>query len=130
MESCFLFLVQQDSPKSTAKVRSYVASQGFTFPVVLDPNGQLLQKFNGQALPYSIMLDGNRNGNSPQTEEICLNARRGPCTPALKSIKEGIPRPGSRSYSRIFLTSRNNFFAYGCSDFADANWCFPSPKPL
>ncbi len=49
--------INQDSPKSIAKVRSYVASQGFTFPVVLDPNGQLLQKFNGQTLPYSVMLD-------------------------------------------------------------------------
>jgi hypothetical protein len=38
-------------------VRSYVAAQAFTFPVALDPNGQLLQKFNGQAIPYSVFLD-------------------------------------------------------------------------
>lgn len=29
--------INQDSPKSFAKVRSYVAAQGFTFPVGLDP---------------------------------------------------------------------------------------------
>jgi peroxiredoxin len=49
--------VNQDNPKSLAKVRSYVAAQAFTFPVTLDPNGQLLQKFNGQAIPYSVFLD-------------------------------------------------------------------------
>ena len=52
-----LVAINQDSPKSVSKVRSYVASQRYTFPVVLDPNGQLLQRFNGQAIPYSVMLD-------------------------------------------------------------------------
>jgi peroxiredoxin len=52
-----LVAINQDTPKSVSKVRSYVASQRFTFPVVLDPNGQLLQRFNGQVLPYSVILD-------------------------------------------------------------------------
>jgi len=38
-------------------VRSYVASQSFTFLVALDPNGQLLQRINGQAIPHSVFLD-------------------------------------------------------------------------
>jgi len=49
--------INQDTPRSLAKVRSYVASQSFTFPVALDPNGQLLQRFNGQAIPHSVFLD-------------------------------------------------------------------------
>lgn len=49
--------INQDSPKSFAKVRSYVAAQGFTFPVGLDPNGQHIQRFNGQTIPYSVLLD-------------------------------------------------------------------------
>ena len=49
--------INQDTPRSVAKVRSYIGSQQFTFPVVLDPNGQLLQRFNGQVIPYSVMLD-------------------------------------------------------------------------
>jgi cytochrome c biogenesis protein CcmG, thiol:disulfide interchange protein DsbE len=49
--------VNQDNSRSMAKVRSYVASQSFTFAVGLDPNGQLLQEFNGQAIPYSVFLD-------------------------------------------------------------------------
>ncbi|MGB2957624.1 MAG: TlpA disulfide reductase family protein [Bacteroidota bacterium] len=52
-----LVAINQDSPKSVSKVRSYVASQRYTFPVILDPNGQLLQRFNGQAIPFSVMLD-------------------------------------------------------------------------
>jgi len=49
--------VNQDNSRSIAKVGSYVASQSFTFAVGIDPNGQLLQKFNGQAIPYSVFLD-------------------------------------------------------------------------
>lgn len=49
--------INQDSPKSFAKVRSYVAAQGFTFPVGLDPNGQHFQRFNGQTIPYSVLVD-------------------------------------------------------------------------
>lgn len=49
--------INQDSPKSFAKVRSYVAAQGFTFPVGLDPNGQHIQRFNGQTIPYSVLVD-------------------------------------------------------------------------
>jgi peroxiredoxin len=56
-EGFSLVAINQDTPRSVSKVRSYVAAQRFTFPVVLDPNGQLLQQFNGQVLPYSVMLD-------------------------------------------------------------------------
>ena len=49
--------INQDTPRSLAKVRSYAAAQSYTFPVVLDPNGQLLQQFNGQAIPYSVFID-------------------------------------------------------------------------
>jgi cytochrome c biogenesis protein CcmG, thiol:disulfide interchange protein DsbE len=51
--------INQDSPRSVSKVKSYVSSQKISFPVVLDPNYQLLQKFNGQSIPYSLLLDSN-----------------------------------------------------------------------
>lgn len=51
--------VNQDSPKSLAKVRSYVNSQNYPFPIILDPNMQIFQAFNGQHLPFSILLDGS-----------------------------------------------------------------------
>lgn len=74
-EAFTLLAINQDTPKSLAKVKAYVASQGYTFPVILDPNAQLLQAFNGQALPFSILLgqDGKiihtRTGYLPGDEK-------------------------------------------------------------
>ena len=52
--------INQDTPRSVSKVRSYISSQRINFPVAIDPNSQLLQKFNGQAIPYSLLI--NKNG--------------------------------------------------------------------
>jgi cytochrome c biogenesis protein CcmG/thiol:disulfide interchange protein DsbE len=49
--------INQDSPKSVSKVRSYISSQKIKFPVAIDPNSQLLQKFNGQSIPYSLLIN-------------------------------------------------------------------------
>jgi thiol-disulfide isomerase/thioredoxin len=51
--------INQDSPKSVSKVRSYISSQKISFPVALDPNYQYLQKFNGQSIPYSLLFNGS-----------------------------------------------------------------------
>jgi thiol-disulfide isomerase/thioredoxin len=52
-----ILAVNLDSPKSLAKVKAYVRSQGYPFPVILDPNMQVLQSFNGQNLPFAVLLD-------------------------------------------------------------------------
>lgn len=52
-----ILAVNQDSPKSLAKVKAYVKSQSYPFPVILDPNTQLFQAFNGQNLPFSVLID-------------------------------------------------------------------------
>jgi cytochrome c biogenesis protein CcmG/thiol:disulfide interchange protein DsbE len=49
--------INQDSPKSVSKVRSYISSQKINFPIALDPNGQYLQKLNGQSIPYSLLFN-------------------------------------------------------------------------
>lgn len=49
--------INQDSPRSVSKVRSYISSQKITFPVALDPNYRYLQKMNGQSIPYSLLFD-------------------------------------------------------------------------
>lgn len=49
--------INQDSPKSVSKVRSYISSQKINFPVAIDPNSQLLQKFNGRSIPYSLLIN-------------------------------------------------------------------------
>jgi len=51
--------INQDSPKSVSKVRSYISSQNISFPIVLDPNGQYLQKMNGQSIPFSLLYDSS-----------------------------------------------------------------------
>lgn len=52
-----LLAINIDSPKSTAKVKSFVASQKFLFEVLLDPNSEVFQKFNGKNLPYSLLIN-------------------------------------------------------------------------
>ena len=49
--------INQDSPKSVSKVRAYISSQKINFPTALDPNNKYLQKFNGQSIPYSLLID-------------------------------------------------------------------------
>jgi thiol-disulfide isomerase/thioredoxin len=49
--------VNQDSPKSLAKVKAYVRSQNYPFVVVVDPNTQIFQALNGQNLPFSVLID-------------------------------------------------------------------------
>jgi len=56
-KSFTILAVNQDSPKSLAKVKAYVRSQGYPFPVILDPNMQVFQSFNGQNLPFSVLVD-------------------------------------------------------------------------
>ncbi len=56
-KSFTILAVNQDSPKSVAKVKAYVRSQGYPFSVILDPNMQVFQNFNGQNLPFSVLID-------------------------------------------------------------------------
>ena len=52
-----ILAVNQDSPRSLAKVKAYAKSQGYPFPVILDPNTQIFQALNGQNLPFSVLID-------------------------------------------------------------------------
>jgi thiol-disulfide isomerase/thioredoxin len=58
-ESFTIIAANIDNPKSLAKVKAYVRSQSYAFPVILDPNQQFFQFFNGQRLPFGILLDGS-----------------------------------------------------------------------
>jgi thiol-disulfide isomerase/thioredoxin len=70
-----ILAVNQDSPKSLAKVKAYVRSQGYRFPVIMDPNMQVFQAFNGLNIPFSVLLDRNgkeilkRSGYLPGDEK-------------------------------------------------------------
>lgn len=74
-----ILAVNQDSPRSLAKVKAYVKSQGFPFPVMLDPNTQVFQALNGQNLPFSVLIDksgkivATRTGYLPGDEKDIEN---------------------------------------------------------
>ena len=53
--------INQDSPKSVAKVRSYISAHKIDFPIALDPNFEIFNSMNGQVLPYSLLVDKNGN---------------------------------------------------------------------
>ena len=49
--------INQDSPRSIAKVKSYISSHKISFPIVTDPNQELFQIFNGQSIPLTILFN-------------------------------------------------------------------------
>jgi len=68
--------VSEDSPRSLAKVRSFVAGNKYEFLVLLDENGTVQRKFNFRAIPYTILLDRDghvihsRMGYRPGDERV------------------------------------------------------------
>lgn len=52
-----ILAINLDSPKSIAKVKAYAKSQSYPFPIILDPNQQVFQNFNGQNLPFAVLID-------------------------------------------------------------------------
>ena len=49
--------VNQDTPRSLAKVKSFVSTHGVNFPIALDPNQEIFQQFNGQSIPLSVLYN-------------------------------------------------------------------------
>jgi thiol-disulfide isomerase/thioredoxin len=57
--------INQDSPRSLAKVKSFVSSHKIDFPIITDPNQEIFQQFNGQSIPLNILF--NKNGEAVYT---------------------------------------------------------------
>jgi peroxiredoxin len=66
-EGFMLITISEDSPKSQSKVRPYVRSKRYTFPVLLDPNSEVLRLFQGSTLPYRVIID--EDGNIVETHQ-------------------------------------------------------------
>ncbi len=51
-----------DNQKSVSKVKSYAATMGFTFPVILDTDKELFQMYGGseEAVPYYFIIGKNK----------------------------------------------------------------------
>ena len=52
-----VLMINQDTPRSLGKVKSYIRSQKHTFYVGLDPNQETAKKLNGQIMPTLILVD-------------------------------------------------------------------------
>ena len=52
-----VLMVNQDTPRSIGKVKSYIRSQKHTFHVGLDPNQKIAKKLNGLLMPTLILVD-------------------------------------------------------------------------
>lgn len=52
-----------DNQKSVSKVKSYITSMGFTFPVVLDTDKKIFEMYNGSedAVPYYLIIGKDKN---------------------------------------------------------------------
>lgn len=53
--------INQDNQKSLAKVKSYIMANGYEFPVVLDTDKKVFEAYNGIGIPYSLLIDKNKN---------------------------------------------------------------------
>lgn len=52
-----------DNQKSVSKVKSFVSSMGYTFPVILDTDKEIFQLYSGSedAVPYYLIIGRNKS---------------------------------------------------------------------
>ena len=56
-EGVNLIAINTDQVRNVAKVKAYVTTQGFLFPVLTDPDGDIARDiFSMESLPYSLIL--------------------------------------------------------------------------
>jgi len=56
-----LLAISTDTEKSVAKVKPYIKSKGYTFPVLFDTNSEVARKYYAQQMPYTILIDKSGN---------------------------------------------------------------------
>jgi peroxiredoxin len=57
-----VIFISEDTQKSQAKVKPYVESKGYKWPVLLDPDREIIKRYGGtDFIPYTVVLD--RDGN-------------------------------------------------------------------
>ena len=56
-----LLAISTDTEKSVAKVKPYIKSKGYNFPVLLDTNSEVARKYYAQQMPYTVLLDKSGN---------------------------------------------------------------------
>jgi len=52
--------VNVDNQKSVSKVKSYVYTNKFTFPVILDTDEKIFESYSGTAIPYYLFINKDK----------------------------------------------------------------------
>lgn len=92
-----------DNPKTQSKVKPTVRSQGWTFPVLLDPQTRVVTQFHpSKALPYFTFISEQgetlwvrtsfAKGDSCEMAAL-LQAHAGPMEPSVESYCESVGQP-------------------------------------
>jgi cytochrome c biogenesis protein CcmG/thiol:disulfide interchange protein DsbE len=65
-DSGFVYIaMNQDSPKSSSKVKSYIESKNYKFLVLLDSDTHIFDTFGGQNIPFGVLM--NKKGEVVKT---------------------------------------------------------------
>ncbi|GAB4286924.1 MAG: thiol-disulfide oxidoreductase ResA [Ignavibacteriaceae bacterium] len=52
-----MFAISTDNEKTVAKVKSFVRSRGYNFPVLLDTNSEVARMYYARAIPFSVLIN-------------------------------------------------------------------------
>lgn len=52
-----MYAISTDDERTVAKVKPFVKSKNFKFPVLLDTNSDIARLYYAQSVPYSVILD-------------------------------------------------------------------------
>jgi thiol:disulfide interchange protein len=97
--------IAEDETRSLPKVKSYIKTHGFTFPVLLDPNQRVLRDFRGTNCPYLVVISptgevvylhsGYRDGDEKELAEVIARviASHGQSAVGASDSKAGDPQP-------------------------------------
>ena len=73
-----LLAISQDKTRSIPKVKPFATSHKWTYRVVLDPDNEMRELYNVQAMPTFFIIDQNKNivfthqGYKPGDEEVII----------------------------------------------------------
>ncbi|HEY6906540.1 MAG TPA: TlpA disulfide reductase family protein [Ignavibacteriaceae bacterium] len=56
-----ILAISTDDERTVAKVKPFVRSKNYPFPVLLDTNSDVARKFYAQNIPYSVLIDKKGN---------------------------------------------------------------------
>lgn len=81
-EGFTIVAISTDSERSVAKVKPFISSMNYEFPVLLDPNSDVARQYYARVIPYSVMIDkegnilyshvGYSRGDELKVEEIVI----------------------------------------------------------